>query len=129
MTKTAFISGHLDLTQDEFDTHYAPRIHDAIAKGHSFVVGDARGADTMAQEYLHDMVAAGHLDNDMVTVYHAYKQPRNCIGFDCKGDYPSQNAKDKAMTLASDYDILWVREGREESGTARNFARRKGMVK
>lgn len=126
---TAFISGHLDLTQEEFDIHYAPRIHDAIAKGHRFVVGDARGADTMAQEYLHDMVTAGHLSNDMVTVYHAYQHPRNCIGFECKGGYPSQSAKDKAMTLASDFDIAWIRKGREESGTARNLERRGRLAK
>lgn len=126
---TCFVSGHLDCTQEEFEEHYAPRIHDAIAKGHNFVVGDANGADTMAQEYLRDMVNAGHLDNRCVRVFHAYKQPRNNLGFNTLGNFPSQNAKDKAMTECSDYDILWIRQGRESSGTARNAERRKKLSK
>lgn len=124
--KTAFVSGHLDLTEEEFEQHYAPAIHDAIAKGHSFVVGDARGADAMAQEYLRDMRAAGHfIEGQVVTVYHAFRNPRHNFGFPAIGWHTSQSAKDKAMTEASDYDIAFVREGREDSGTARNLQRRK----
>lgn len=124
---TAMISGHLNLSEEEFEEHYAPRIHDAIAKGHNFVVGDAWGADTMAQFYLFQMVNAGHLATSQVKVYHAYKQPRNNLGFEAVGNFQSQTAKDKAMTLASDYDIAWIREGREQSGTARNIERRKKL--
>jgi len=123
----AFISGHLDLSQEEFEREYAPLIHDAIAKGHSFVVGDARGADTMAQFYLMQMASEGHLEASKVTVYHAFKNPRNNLGYEAMGGFESQSAKDKAMTLASHYDIAYVRPGREESGTARNLARRKTL--
>ncbi len=36
-----FISGHLDLTQEEFDEHYRHQINNALEKNQSFVVGDA----------------------------------------------------------------------------------------
>ena len=117
--KTAFISGHLSVTEAEFEEHYQVIIEVAIMSGHHFVVGDAPGADTLAQKYL-----AKRVSKERVTVYHAYPTPRNNVGFNTKGNYPSQNAKDKAMTQASDYDIAWVRPGREDSGTARNIKRR-----
>lgn len=133
---TAFISGHLDCTQVEFDTHYKDKIDEAIIKGHRFVVGDARGADAMAQEYLAEYseilrVMKGLVNYQLkVTVYHAYATPRHNLGnFPTSGNHPSQTAKDKAMTLASDYDIAWIREGKEESGTARNIARRQQLNK
>jgi hypothetical protein len=47
-----FISGHLDLTQAEFDLHYRYLIDQALEENQSFVVGDARGADLLAQQYL-----------------------------------------------------------------------------
>lgn len=116
----AFVSGHRDLTAAEFDQHYRPRLEKAIAAGHHFVVGDAPGADAMAQTWL-----AGQVSPGRVTVYHAGRRPRHhSAGFAVCGDYASQSAKDAAMTAASNYDIAWVRPGKETSGTARNLARR-----
>ena len=40
----AFVSGHLDLTDEEFARHYVPLIADAVARGWRFVVGDAMTA-------------------------------------------------------------------------------------
>lgn len=120
----AFISGHLDLTQAEFDEHYKSRIDAAIAAGDSFVVGDARGADAMAQAWLSNTLGVVI----RVTVFHAYERPRyRKFGFAVKGGYPSQAQKDKAMTLASDYDILYIRPGKEKSGTADNAKRREKL--
>ena len=117
----AFISGHLDLTDAEFNTHYIPKIELAILKGDSFVIGDAKGADTMAQLYLMDNA----IDN--VTIYHMFTSPRNlcCQFFNTKGGFKSDKERDSAMTAESDYDIAWVRPGREKSGTAKNIKRRK----
>ena len=115
---THFISGHLSLTKDEFDQHYKPHIDKAIKRGDSFVVGDAKGADKMAQEYL-----LGKTDN--VTVYHMITRPRNNAGFKTKGGYKSDRERDIAMTNNSDNDIAWVRPGRELSGTQQNLNRRK----
>ena len=118
--KTAFISGHLDLTSEEFLQHYRPLIDQALKNGDRFVVGDARGTDKMAQAYLHLKGA------EAVFVYHMFESPRNNVGnFPTVGKYKSDDSRDSAMTLASDYDIAWVRPGRENSGTAKNLKRRK----
>jgi len=120
--RTAFISGHLDLTEEEFSEHYVALIDEALKEGCSFVVGDARGADTMAQQYLKDKT-------NNVRVFHAYNAPRNNLGFSKSGGFHSQSAKDYAMTKFSNFDIAWVRPGREDSGTQRNLDRRKEIIK
>jgi len=119
---TAMISGHLDLTPQEFAEHYQPRINQAISEGCDFIVADARGADALAQEYL----ASRRRDSVFqVTVYHMFESPRTHHGdFPTQGGYSSDDERDAAMTTASDFDIAWVRPGREKSGTARNIARR-----
>jgi hypothetical protein len=117
--KTYFISGHLDLTVDEFREHYAPRIAAAIAEESAFVVGDARGCDLMAQLYLRDERAL------RVQVFHMFESPRNNVGgFPLVGGFPTDEARDEVMTTRSDADIAWVRPGRKNSGTAANLARR-----
>lgn len=130
----AYISGHLDLTEQEFLDHYLPSIRNAIENGDEFIVGDARGADTKAQEYLNELfkMYSGTIQNYTapVTVYHMFAAPRNNVGsFLTKGGYTSDEDRDGAMTYASNYDIAWVRPGREKSGTAKNLERRKGKLK
>lgn len=116
---TYFVSGHLDLTLEEFREHYAPRITAAIARNASFVVGDARGCDLMTQLCLRDARAL------RVQVFHMLEAPRNNVGgFPAVGGFASDDARDAAMTAASDADIAWVRPGRARSGTAANLARR-----
>jgi len=116
-----FVSGHLDLTNDEFVEHYVPRLLEAC-KGEEravFHIGDARGADTMAQEFLAEWRA-------WVFVYHMHEKPRNHVDKQARlvGGFTSDGARDAAMTAATTEDIAWVRPGREQSGTARNLARR-----
>jgi hypothetical protein len=118
----AFISGHRTLTHAEFDAHYRPRIFKALLEECDFVVGDAPGCDAMAQAYLKDWSGRGYLFK--VTVYHAGPLSRHNVGFPTNGGYVSYTAKDIAMTANSDFDIAWVRPGEEDSGTARNLARR-----
>lgn len=113
-----FVSGHLDVTREEFEEHYVPLLCEAILQGASFVVGDARGADTMAQAFLH----ARGVQN--VTVYHMFTRPRTDVGFPTIGGFTSDEERDAAMTVASDRDVAWVRPGREKSGTAKNLTRR-----
>jgi hypothetical protein len=115
-----FLSGHLDLTLEEFDFHYKPQI-DAILQHNplaSFIVGVARGADTMAQQYLSDK-------NADVIVYHMFESPRNnAAKFSTCSGFETDETRDSAMTQASTHDIAWVRPGRETSGTAKNLQRR-----
>jgi hypothetical protein len=120
--KTAFISGHRDLTPQEFKEHYIPLIEQAISEGCAFVIGDAPGADAMAQAYIFRRQPGPVAD---VTIYYAGGYPRNDFPlFHRRGGYANHTAKDEAMTLASDFDIAWVRPGRGWSGTARNLKRR-----
>lgn len=122
---TYFVSGHLDLTQEEFDLYYMPRLlHCAAAEGASFVIGDARGGDYLSQALLWKH---GFLRN--VTVFHMFDKPRNNPGFQTKGGFTSDEERDIAMTAASTADIAWVRPGREKSGTAKNLTRRKNFEK
>ena len=50
--RTAMVSGHLDLTDSEFEKLYAPLLHAAVLRGDNFVMGDAKGVDTMAADWL-----------------------------------------------------------------------------
>lgn len=120
----AYISGHLDLTEPEFNEHYVPLIQKALGEYHEFVIGDARGTDLMAQKYLRDLYL-DPIDAAPVRVYHMFTKPRNNVGFKLVGGFKSDDERDAAMTTASDYDIAWVRPGREKSGTAKNLERRK----
>src|SRR5262245_45982434 len=116
--KTYFVSGHLDLTVEEFRQHYVPRIQEGIEAGAAFVIGDAVGGDARAQEFLS---LAGYA---RVTVYHMFEAPRHNHGFPTVGGFTSDGARDAALTAASTDDIAWVRPGREKSGTAKNLKRR-----
>ena len=120
MIITNFISGHLSLSQDEFEVYYQAKIDEALKRGEAFVVGDARGADSLAQQYL-----AGK--TEAVTVYHMFVSPRNNAGFKTIGGFESDEERDTRMTLDSDRDIAWVREGRENSGTQKNIDRRQKL--
>jgi hypothetical protein len=114
----AFVSGHLDLTDAEFAAHYVPQIEAAKARGCQFIVGDARGADLLFQQY----AVRKRLN---VTVVHMYDRPRNNVGdFPLVGGFRSDADRDAAMTAASSFDIAWVRPGRQRSGTAKNLQRR-----
>jgi len=123
MTKrTYFVSGHLDLTREEFQEHYASRLTQAVHEGAAFVVGDAQGCDAMTQEFL---IGCGAIGAGPVTVFHMFKSTRNNVGsHPTSGGYRSDAERDTAMTQASDADIAWIRPGREDSGTAKNIARR-----
>jgi hypothetical protein len=69
---TYFISGHLDLTIDDFNEYYVNKIQNAINTNSEFVVGDATGCDRFAQTYL-----SGRSTN--VTIYHMFETPRNYV--------------------------------------------------
>lgn len=117
MTRAAFVSGHIRINHGEFEQHYIPRLKEAINEKCSFVVGDADGIDLLAQQWL-------KARNANVTVYHMFENPRHNVGFPTKGGYASDEERDTAMTNNSDFDIVWVRPGKEKSGTAQNIARR-----
>lgn len=120
----AFVSGHRDITDDEFNIHYVPKLDKAILDGHQIVVGDYQGVDYLTQRYLSDK------NYKNVIVYHMFIKPRYYIaGFPTRGGYTSDEDRDSAMTRDSVYDIAWVRIGKEKSGTALNVVRRANGMK
>lgn len=135
-TTIYFVSGHLDLTQEEFAVYYEPQLRKAIFEGATgFVVGDARGCDFLAQRWLRQvraqLVQGAQMAGDhafvpfSVHVYHMLERPR--VGgsrMPKVGGFLSDEERDAAMTAASTHDIAWVRPGRERSGTAKNLKRR-----
>ena len=116
-TLKAFISGHRDLTEEEFNLHYKPVIDNAILNKHVFYVCDYIGADFMAQKYLKS------LNYKDVIVLHMSKVARNYVGdYTCVGEFESDEKRDAFGTSITDYDIVWCRI--PGSGTERNIKRR-----
>lgn len=114
----AFISGHMSLSIDEFEKYYKPAIDEAVTKKHDFIIGDCKGADEMSMCYLNE------IGYTKVTVIHMFTSPRHNYGFKTIGGFKSDIERDSYGSYNSDYDILYIRLGKEKSGTAKNIARR-----
>lgn len=120
-----FVSGHRDLTREEFEEHYVPLIQKVIKEDSwvEFVVGDWEGCDNMFIDYI-----LYRFPNTFINVY-CVNSPRiarihETINI-CKRN--TYDACDAAMTRNSDFDIAWIRPGRENSHTANNIKRRYGL--
>ena len=124
MPNVYFVSGHLDLSPLEFEIYYKPQLEKALEDSEAcFVVGDARGTDRMAQDFLKTRTSK-------VNVYHMHNFPRNCVGpFNKVGGFSRDSERDIAMTRHSTHDITWVKPGREGSGAEKNLLRRQKPVK
>ena len=129
--RTFFVSGHVDLSEEQFTAHYTKPLTAAMAERAAFVVGDSQGADIMAQRYIAARSSAAE-----VTVYHLGSTPE-CVeessAVSTRGGFATHDDKDAAMTGASDVDIAWVRSPEEQlalygenyvTGTEKNILRR-----
>jgi hypothetical protein len=116
---TYFISGHRNITSEEFVEHYLPQIFNALKnKNSKFVIGDYDGVDSIAQQLLINKTKN-------VTVYHMFDKPMNNNGnWKTKGGYTDDIDRDSAMTRESDEDIAWIRKPGDLSGTEQNIIRR-----
>lgn len=121
--KTYFISGHRDLTVEEFESNYAPIIIKALSLDSNFVVGDYEGCDIMAQNYL---VNTLNVSPEKIKVFHMFTSPRNINPkiTQTVGGFTTDVERDSAMTKHSDYDIAFIRPNKYNSGTAQNILRR-----
>lgn len=121
---TYFISGHRDLTENEFEYYYIPLIQEALSENPNakFVVGDFDGCDIMAQNYLVNIID----DIANITVYCVGETPRNINPniIYIKNGFVDDREKDIAMTNASFKDIALVRNPKIWSGTGENILRR-----
>lgn len=122
---TYFISGHRDITEEEFEKNYAPEIQEIIDNDTEalFIIGDYYGVDIMAQNYLVDVL---EFDPNRITVYHMLDNPRNINSkiTNTVGGFKSDEERDSAMTDDSFYDLAFVRDNTKLSGTAQNILRR-----
>ena len=122
---TFFISGHRDITEQEFEINYATALEFTVSEfpDCKFVVGDYYGTDIMAQNYLLDVLG---IDPSRVTVYHMLDEPRNKNEkvVNLVGGFKTADERDAAMTNASSSDIAFVRDIKQNSGTAQNILRR-----
>jgi hypothetical protein len=148
--RVCFVSGHMDLTSEEFAAHYEPAIRAAYAAGARFVVGDAYGCDFMVQRLLAELHTGRPKADGRVRVFHMLERPRHSHGsgygshdpnlpkeewsgprggFLLVGGLASDEDRDAAMTAASTDDIAWVRPVKKKrtSGTAKNLARREAL--
>ena len=124
--KIFFISGHRDITEEEFSNNYAQTINDAIFNYNAkFIIGDYYGVDIMAQNYLIDVLKINPND---VTVCHMFDKPRNINDkiVNIIGGFKNDEERDSYMTINSDEDIAFIRDrSKYKSGTAQNILRRK----
>lgn len=127
--KTFFISGHRQITEEEFENNYKTPILLSISKYDAyFIIGDYWGVDVMAQDYLINIL---NYNPQKITVYHMFDKPRyfNKKIQNFSGGYTSDDERDNAMTVNSDEDIAFVRNPYFLSGTAQNILRRKKFKK
>lgn len=121
-----FISGHRNISKENFEKYYLPKIKRVINNDPDpyFIVGDYEGTDYMAQQYLVSLGMTGK-----TTVYHMFEKPRNYVeGLKCIGGFKSDEERDSAMTRDSDFDIAFYEKKRGWSGTFTNIARRWGLL-
>lgn len=124
MSKTYFISGHRNITDNEFQKY-----KDAFQKvlnetpDAMFLVGDYHGVDIMSQNCL---IEEFNVNPSNITVYHMLDNPQNINPniTNTVGGFESDEERDAAMTANSFKDIAFVRNHTELSGTAQNIMRR-----
>ena len=125
-----FVSGHRDLTQEEFNIYYIPQIKKVITQDitASFVVGDWEGCDSMFLRYM--------IDNRYINYIHLYYVGESKLynNLELGENYAIRlipkkcyDECDASMTKDSDFDIAWIRPGRGDSHTALNIKRRFGL--
>lgn len=124
---TYFISGHRDITQEEFEKNYGSIIKNIVDNNSPgtirFIMGDYYGVDIMAQNYLIDTL---NFPPDRICVYHMFDKPRNIHPKieNRVGGFSNDEERDAAMTRDSHIDIAFVRDHLKLSGTAMNILRR-----
>lgn len=130
---TYFISGHRDITPEEFEKFYVPAIVDVIDTCNNnyddceFVVGDCRGCDEMAANFIANYIKENTDDTEcppcILCIYHMVSEPRFRVG-----GFETDRDRDSAMTNASSEDIAFIRsKSKWDSGTAENILRRHTM--
>lgn len=132
-----FVSGHRDLSYEDFEKYYIPKIEEVAKKDTEaeFIVGDCDGVDKYVMDYIFSETLCS------LTIYYMFSKPRNTpndkpvgslvssyklVYF--RGGFKSDEERDSAMTRNSDCDIAFIKDNRWNSGTAQNIKRRHNII-
>ena len=137
-----FISGHRDLSKDEFNSIYVCLINQYIdwlnidqsnlftSKKLTFYVGDCDGCDSMAIEYIVNNVLPNNPDTYLTICTCDFDfEGKQSYNFDNSNiniinGFKSHEERDTYMTRETQVDLLYIRAGKWDSGTAQNFVKR-----
>lgn len=124
---TYFISGHRDITPEEFEKFYVPAIVDVIDTCNDnyddceFVVGDCRGCDEMAANFIANYIKENTDDTEcppcILCIYHMFSEPRFNPGIResevrwdsmlaIRADYRYRNELEDALIIPVYNDLL-----------------------
>lgn len=139
MTPTVNVSGPI-MTEDEFNEYYTQKVASFAMKGFNFIYKDNLEYNdetlTGTVEAFTNLVLSNYIiANEIkeftnpkikVTIYHLGDTPttEKIEGFDYKGGFETIEELEKAMTQDSDFDLIYIKPGQEDSNLARNILRR-----
>lgn len=113
MNRKIFISGHCNLTHEEFNEHYKSKLDDILNNPiHNILVGNAGGADTLCLEYL----LRNNYPKDLITIYFYNPYNSSIKKYDTLNlvdGFTSYTKRDAEMTKLSTEDLLWIRSDEE----------------
>lgn len=123
MSKIYFISGHGDLTREEFDEHYVKRINDIVnddsEQNINFIIGDSLGCDFLAQKHLNKLSKKNPNIHKCITIYYGEEEPQINLG-NFRSIQVSDEDVDAFMTNSSTDDILWIRQEKPQKSKLGN---------
>lgn len=94
-----FISGHRDLSYEDFRKYYVPVILDIIRSDRNpiFVVGDCEGVDKYAMDFIYTGLSQmhGYMESPYyLVIFHMFDSPRNT-----PNGLPEEELEKKRSTL------------------------------
>lgn len=129
ITHTFRIFGEDDLTDNEIEFNYYPKINQAmfLYKDAKFILGSNSGFDKKMQDYFMDVLG---VDPEIIQVYYAddesvYINPKI---INRRGGFKDVAERDVAMMNSSAKDIAFVRSLTESTKTSENILRRHLLV-
>lgn len=120
------ISGHDDITAEEFEINYEYIIRKTNAEYDQckYIVGDRKGCDQLTQDFLRSI----GVSPERITIYYdedcdppINKFTYNVIKLNCVQLY-------KSMVMNSVYDIMWLRDDHQQSVPHKIVALRKEKI-
>lgn len=126
-----FISGHRNLSYDDFEKYYIPKINEVMdgdCDAEFIVGGDCEGVDKFAMDYIYSRtfhpLIIFHMSDTPKFTPKGMSESSIPSRLKFKGGFKSDEERDTAMTRDSNFDIAFIKDNRWNSGTAQNIKRR-----